>query len=264
MIKFFRKIRQSLLSEGKTGKYFKYALGEIILVVVGILIALQINNWNTHRIERAKEDSYLINLQEDLDNQLQLIERSLMGEEQIYTNLTQAKNNFEKYKRFRPVKEDIVLLSSLNDRFTFTITSPSYTELLSTGNLDLITDKAFKSQMVKYYEDLEFTSQIIQNNNFYKDNVISRVTLTILETAGESQPGLNHEGYVPTFDNYQTPPEVMAIVESNLAKPENQLKLLNLVRERRLVSGSHVDKMKDAQKQTLALLELLDKLTTGK
>jgi uncharacterized protein DUF6090 len=46
MIKFFRKIRQSLLSEGKTGKYFKYAIGEILLVVIGILIALQINNWN--------------------------------------------------------------------------------------------------------------------------------------------------------------------------------------------------------------------------
>ena len=43
MIKFFKKIRQNLLTEGKTGKYFKYAFGEILLVVVGILIALQIN-----------------------------------------------------------------------------------------------------------------------------------------------------------------------------------------------------------------------------
>ena len=46
MIKFFRKIRQNLLMENKTGKYFKYAIGEIVLVVIGILIALQINNWN--------------------------------------------------------------------------------------------------------------------------------------------------------------------------------------------------------------------------
>ena len=49
MIKFFRKIRQKLLSEGKTGKYLKYAIGEIVLVVIGILIALQINNWNENR-----------------------------------------------------------------------------------------------------------------------------------------------------------------------------------------------------------------------
>ena len=46
MIKFFRKIRQQLLAENRLGKYLIYALGEIVLVVIGILIALQINNWN--------------------------------------------------------------------------------------------------------------------------------------------------------------------------------------------------------------------------
>lgn len=46
MIKFFRNIRQNLLAEGKTSKYLKYALGEIVLVVIGILIALSINTWN--------------------------------------------------------------------------------------------------------------------------------------------------------------------------------------------------------------------------
>ena len=46
MIKFFRNIRQSLIMENKTSKYLKYAIGEILLVVIGILIALQINNWN--------------------------------------------------------------------------------------------------------------------------------------------------------------------------------------------------------------------------
>ena len=49
MIKFFRHIRQRLISENKTSKYFKYAIGEIVLVVIGILIALQINNWNEQR-----------------------------------------------------------------------------------------------------------------------------------------------------------------------------------------------------------------------
>lgn len=49
MIKFFRKIRQNLLMENKTGKYLKYAFGEIILVMIGILLALQVNNWNEDR-----------------------------------------------------------------------------------------------------------------------------------------------------------------------------------------------------------------------
>jgi len=48
-MKFFRKIRQNLLVENKKGKYFKYAIGEIVLVVIGILIALSISNWNEKR-----------------------------------------------------------------------------------------------------------------------------------------------------------------------------------------------------------------------
>jgi hypothetical protein len=55
MIKLFRKIRQNLLFEGKTGKYFKYAIGEIILVMIGILLALQVNNWNENRLKQKKE-----------------------------------------------------------------------------------------------------------------------------------------------------------------------------------------------------------------
>jgi hypothetical protein len=55
MIKFFRKIRQNLIMKNNTVKYFKYAIGEIILVVLGILIALQINNWNESKKMRANE-----------------------------------------------------------------------------------------------------------------------------------------------------------------------------------------------------------------
>ena len=50
MIKFFRKIRYDLMNQNKTTKYFKYAIGEIVLVVIGILIALQVNNWNVNRL----------------------------------------------------------------------------------------------------------------------------------------------------------------------------------------------------------------------
>ncbi|MBT8323911.1 MAG: hypothetical protein KJO96_01335, partial [Winogradskyella sp.] len=64
MIKFFRHIRYKLMEQNKTGRYFKYAIGEIILVVIGILIALQINNWNQHRLNLKKERSMLFEIQE--------------------------------------------------------------------------------------------------------------------------------------------------------------------------------------------------------
>ena len=71
MIKFFRKIRLDLLSEGKTGKYLKYAIGEIVLVVIGILIALQINNWNENRKIKENEITILEQLNADLKKNLE-------------------------------------------------------------------------------------------------------------------------------------------------------------------------------------------------
>lgn len=52
MIKFFRKIRKNMIKENRTSKYLVYAIGEIVLVVIGILIALQVNNWNEERKTR--------------------------------------------------------------------------------------------------------------------------------------------------------------------------------------------------------------------
>src|SRR5210317_2353909 len=67
MIKFFRRIRQQLITDNKLSKYIIYALGEIILVVIGILIALQINNSNEDRKQRKQELHYLKNLKTDLN-----------------------------------------------------------------------------------------------------------------------------------------------------------------------------------------------------
>jgi len=66
MIKFFRKIRQNLLMENQTGKYFKYAIGEIFLVVIGILIALQINNWNTAKVQERQRQNLLTDMGEEI------------------------------------------------------------------------------------------------------------------------------------------------------------------------------------------------------
>jgi len=88
MIKFFRKFRQNLLTENlperqssKTGKptlpagrYFKYAIGEILLVIMGILIALQINNWNQNRLESQTIRLYLQNLKQDLNQDIENFE----------------------------------------------------------------------------------------------------------------------------------------------------------------------------------------------
>ena len=84
MIKFFRKIRQNLLSQGKTGKYMKYAIGEIILVVLGILIALQINNWNEQRKAKIHENELYGRILVDLQ-----IDENRINEHIVYYNKDQ-------------------------------------------------------------------------------------------------------------------------------------------------------------------------------
>ncbi|MCK0109145.1 DUF6090 family protein [Flavobacteriaceae bacterium S0825] len=111
MIKFFRKIRQNLLSEGKTGKYFKYAIGEIILVVIGILIALQINNWNEQNKMDKSINSHLEILKQNLiEDQVQL--QNL--KENMTENIKCADSSMAQIKTIIPVnnsmKKYLVLL----------------------------------------------------------------------------------------------------------------------------------------------------------
>ena len=116
MIKFFRKIRYNLMSENKTGKYFKYAIGEILLVVIGILIALQINNWNENRKLNNNEKIILTDLVEDLeldysaftedkkmlDKQLKLVDELIIDPHN--SKLAKTDINFIRYLVYRATK----------------------------------------------------------------------------------------------------------------------------------------------------------------
>jgi len=80
MIKFFRRIRQQLLSENKFSKYLIYTIGEIILVVIGILIALQVNNWNQNRIDLKIEKQLLFELLKNLEVNEERLKESVSEE----------------------------------------------------------------------------------------------------------------------------------------------------------------------------------------
>ena len=74
MIKFFRKIRQKLLSENRISKYLIYAIGEIFLVVIGILFALQINNWNEENKTNIRQNNYLALVKAEMSNNLDALQ----------------------------------------------------------------------------------------------------------------------------------------------------------------------------------------------
>ncbi|SFO03592.1 hypothetical protein SAMN04488519_103178 [Algoriphagus ornithinivorans] len=90
MISFFRKIRQKLLQENRITRYLIYALGEIILVTIGILIALQINTWNTNRLERIQEQTVLKQLKEEFESNLEQIDLKIALRDNIISSATEV------------------------------------------------------------------------------------------------------------------------------------------------------------------------------
>ncbi|MBT8307822.1 MAG: hypothetical protein KJN85_12855 [Maribacter sp.] len=90
MIKFFRKIRQDLLNTGKTGRYLQYAIGEIVLVVIGVLIALSINNWNEGQLKRKAEMNFYHNTKQQLLDDANIISSEMQYNSKYSTQFRNA------------------------------------------------------------------------------------------------------------------------------------------------------------------------------
>lgn len=148
MFKFFRKIRFRLMSENKTSQYFKYAIGEIFLVVLGILIALQINTWNENRKESAFEKEILGQIKINLDK-----DRAALAS--FAANGHRAVASANKILALPQGSEHDSLKYWLGDFMQFdrfqSLTN-SY-EVLKSKGLDLISNKDLRFQLGSYYDD---------------------------------------------------------------------------------------------------------------
>ena len=164
MLKFFRKIRQTLLSENKFTKYLLYAIGEIILVVIGILIALQINTWNKEKQNRALERSSLRNLTADLVIQKEIL---LQQQDNEALALAQIDSCSFFFSSSLPLTELHRLLLSLSSRLTFVANKATFDNMSSTGNIALIRNSVLQNAIVRYYKQLDYTTSVINNNNLF-------------------------------------------------------------------------------------------------
>jgi len=148
MISFFRKIRERLLSEGKMGRYVKYALGEIVLVVIGILIALQVNDWNENRKSNDFELEMLTQIQQNLSN-------DKIALKQIHVNFKRAISSIDKILDQQQTVYPDSLKYWLGDIIQFerfaSITN-SYEALKSNG-LDKISDNELRLLLSNYYDN---------------------------------------------------------------------------------------------------------------
>lgn len=156
MIRFFRSIRKQFLTENRTGKYIKYAIGEIVLVVLGILIALQINTWSNEQDNLNLEQTYLLALQFEITEDLQFysnvadsLKKQRASAEHVVWFLENPEAKITDSLRF------ITNFRNCADGENLTRTEVTWKELQSTGRLSLIRNKELVRQLFEYYAFLD-------------------------------------------------------------------------------------------------------------
>lgn len=184
MIKFFRKIRHRLLSENKFSKYLLYAIGEIILVVIGILIALQINNWNENRkLEKSKHKLMLAIKKELTTNKAKM--------ETYLTELHECNTKFNQLVRFSVGDYEITTdslkyyLSGMVYGRTLSIFNSVREEAINSGKFELLSDSLKQSlSLLKDYTDSRNSIQnksidlISYENDLSVDELIASLYMT--------------------------------------------------------------------------------------
>ncbi|SDQ04927.1 DUF6090 family protein [Flagellimonas zhangzhouensis] len=242
MIKFFGKIRKTLVSEGKTVKYLKYAIGEIILVVIGILIALQVNNWNIDRQTRNKEQTYLKeirnNLQQDsirlqvvldfnenkvkiVDEMLQIFVDTLTNEER-FRIFNKNANDFTFYDVFDPVRI-------------------AFNNMLSAESIDLIENGELKAALSEYY------------NFDYLGGVQNRIMVLNRRVVDDSYPKLFTKEFVSNALGFSS--KIPTVSEMDIA---SDVKLMTDLFGIKMIINNQNQLIIDTQKQNQDLITLLN------
>ena len=255
MIKFFRHIRKSLLHEGKTTKYFKYAIGEIALVMIGILLALQVNNWNQNRIDNIKEQNYLLGIETDLKAQIATMESI----EKFYdTIIFSAGSILTDFQNLKSIKE----IPNLNKRIVFLMyennfveLNTSFTELISTGNIGLINNKDLRKHIVQFYQYSAWTNNSVEQNI---KNVFYKTTFPIITEIAIINPSDFNIKVSGVAQN--NVPESLVKEQTRLLKNSAiQKKLINAINLKILTTTTNKNSVNNIIKEGKRLLEEIQK-----
>ena len=173
MLRFFRQIRQTLLTENRFSKYLLYAIGEILLVVIGILIALQIDNWNEDRKRKKLKASYALSLINDLSQDTLMLARLIHENKNTLRSLEQQRERF-----LGPDSQVETLVEILRNEFEPELNTRlqyhrnTINTLIASGNIDLFS-KNFNEMLMGLIskQDLER-----ENSKYYTEVYSSKIS----------------------------------------------------------------------------------------
>ncbi|UPS91450.1 DUF6090 family protein [Bizionia sp. M204] len=164
MVSAIRKIRKRLLEQNRFKRYIFYAIGEIFLVVIGILLALQINTWSKENHNLKLEKVLLEDFKSDFIIQKELIIEQIDYEIGIMAKIDSALQfmNPDYDKATLPRK-----LHELTARRTFKANRATFNNMIASGSVNLISNASVQNTIVRYFQRLDYVESVVNNNNLY-------------------------------------------------------------------------------------------------
>ena len=215
-------------------KYGLYAIGELCLVVFGILIAIQINEWKNEREDRVLETYYFNRMISDMDENIQDLEEAIQSSKmRINIGWTILQRCEESYFEEEAYRIDTIDFGAFNQLFpkecthlskelsllkfiqVFDVRKAGFSEVISTGNLSVIQDKDIRAEIVSFYNQLEDWQEL--NSSF---RAAGQRYLTQLENAGIGQIDMDPEKII--LEKVKASPGLVASIKSNLALSKEQ------------------------------------------
>ena len=262
MIKFFRKIRQRMLNENKFSKYLIYAIGEIILVVIGILIALAINNWKENQKILNQEITYLNNLRDDLETQINMLDVYIDYENIIIDHSNDIIKHYELNNGFNDMDSIFPKLNDLTTRWTFTNTNTTLIQMLNSNQINIIQNKKLKEELIDFNQQIDLFTR---NTNINNTNLVDNLTTgAFIATGGFASYG-NSKRMVAKFNDFY-PFQNKLIDDIDLKKtiiqvinePKNKLEIINKIAYRNTISSLQKSGNKAIKDRAVQLLKLLN------
>ena len=187
MIKLFRNIRKKLAAENKVMAYLRYAIGEILLVVIGILIALQINNWNEKRKQSELKTVYISRLISDIQQDtlnVQIIKKQTEEAQEIIKNTIHILNTESDLLKTMQALENY--FEKGWDNRIFIVNDNTYTDLLQTGNMSILKENIKVEDIIKYYASAKISREADLGNENWAVSI--DIALTEKTSALEFDP----------------------------------------------------------------------------
>ena len=254
MIQLFKKIRKKLIAEKRLVNYLAYAIGEILLVVIGILLALQFNNKNQEQENTKKERGYLISIVEDIEYQkviLKDMKRHSLESIEVAKSIIK---DFDDNKSFIGIDSLNDKLNYLIETYNFPNTNNTYSELVASGQLNLIKDKALSIDIINYYLNSQESADDVKNNieNIFYPEVYPTIKKLCQITMYDEDVGEDEDFLLGEYK------ELDILINQRLQKPEIKLDLLNAIKIRIQILSVHIFMINDILEIAEELIKSID------